>query len=322
MIEVKDLTKWYGSVRAVDGISFSVPAGQVVGFLGPNGAGKTTTMKILTGYLAPTAGTATIDGVDVTEDPIPCQRRIGYLPEGNPLYADLRVDESLKFAAEMRGMRGAKRDEAVDRLLDTVGMTGKRSRTTGTLSRGERQRVGLAQALLHSPDVLVLDEPTSGLDPNQQQEMRALVRDLGRTRTIILSTHILSEVEAVCDRAVIISAGVLVADGTVDEIRSQGRAAVVVEARGAPEALNDALQGIPGVNRVDVEAAEGGAVARATLSGSGDRALCEEVARRLHAKGLALSLLKPEVASLEKIFGELTGAEPAPQAPPGEAPHA
>jgi ABC-2 type transport system ATP-binding protein len=315
MIEVRDLAKSYGPVTALKGISFSVPKGQVLGLLGPNGAGKTTTMKILTGYLAPTSGTATVAGHDVTSDPLPCQRRIGYLPEGNPLYGDLRVDEALKFAAEMHGLRGRERDDAVDRSVQTVALGDKRRRTTGTMSRGERQRVGLAQALLHEPDVLVLDEPTSGLDPNQQQEMRHLIRELGRQRTVILSTHILPEVEAVCDRALIISQGLIVADGTVEEIRqrARGKAAVVVAVRASPEAAQAAFASLPGVESVEATAvADEPGVARARVVGAADRAACERIAARAAERGLPLSSLSPDVASLERIFAELTtGAEDA-----------
>src|SRR5438105_3706965 len=258
MIEVIDLTKRYGSdVMALAGITFSVPQGQVVGFLGPNGAGKTTTMKIVTGFLAPTSGTALVDGHDVTSDPLPAQRRIGYLPEGNPLYGDFRVDEALKFSAEMHGLRGAERDKAIDEAVDTVNLSDKRRRTCGTMSRGERQRVGLAQALLHKPQVLILDEPTSGLDPNQQTEMRALIRSLGGERTVVLSTHVLSEVEAICDRAIIISVGKLVADGTVADIRGRGRSGLVAVVRGTPAQAEAAFAGLPGVERVEASQAEG-----------------------------------------------------------------
>jgi ABC-2 type transport system ATP-binding protein len=323
MIEARDLTKSYGPVTALRGVSFSIPRGQVVGLLGPNGAGKTTTMKILTGYLTPTSGTATVGGFDVTSDPLPCQKRIGYLPEGNPLYGDLRVDEVLKFAAEMHGLRGAERDRAVDRSVETVALTDKRRRTTGTMSRGERQRVGLAQALLHEPDVLILDEPTSGLDPNQQQEMRSLIRDLGRQRTVILSTHILPEVEAVCDRALIISAGQIVADGTVEEIRqrARGKAAVVAVVRGSADAARAAFASLPGVDGVEATpVADDAGVVRARVVGSADRASCERIAARAAERGLALSSLAPDVASLERIFAELTttvdGADAAPAAAP------
>ena len=215
MIDVSDLRKAYGSVTALAGITFQVPQGQVVGLLGPNGAGKTTAMRILTGFVAPSGGVARIDGIDVQDDPVACQRRIGYLPEGNPLYTDLRVGEALAFAAEMHGLAGEQRARAIAEAVEAVGLKGMERRTIGTFSKGYKQRVGLAQALLHRPPVLILDEPTTGLDPNQQQDMRDLIRSLGQERTVILSTHILPEVEAVCQRALIINRGRLVADGSV-----------------------------------------------------------------------------------------------------------
>jgi ABC-2 type transport system ATP-binding protein len=326
MIEAVDLTKRYGAVNALRGVTFSVPKGQVVGFLGPNGAGKTTTMKILTGFLAPTSGTAIVDGQDVTLDPLPAQKKIGYLPEGNPLYGEFRVEEALKFAAEMHGLRGAERDRAIDEAIDAVSLEDKRKRVCGTMSRGERQRVGLAQALLHRPQVLILDEPTSGLDPNQQAEMRALIRSLGRERTVILSTHILPEVEAVCDRALIISRGTLVADGTVEEIRAKGsRSAVVAVIRATKEdAALDAFADVPGFDAVDVSSvAEEPGWVRVRLTGDPSREACERVAARAAQRGYPLSSLEADRASLETIFAALTtveaGApveEPEPDAQP------
>jgi len=312
MIEVTDLTKRYGTLTAVRGVSFSVPKGQVVGFLGPNGAGKTTTMKILTGYLAPTSGSAYVAGMDVTADPLPVLKRVGYLPAGNPLYGELRVEESLAFAAEMHGLRGAERDAAVDRSIEAVGLGDRRRQTNGTLSTGYRQRVGLAQALLHEPDVLILDEPTSGLDPNQQQDMRQLIRDLGRERTVILSTHILPEVEAVCDRALIIHRGVLVADGRVDEIRASRRSSVSLVLRASLEAARTGFVGLEGVEAVEVAAADGApGYVSVRLVGSADRDLCERAAARAIQHGFGLVRLSPETASLEEIFAELTSAAPA-----------
>ena len=328
MIEAIDLTKRYGSLTAVRGVSFKVPKGQVVGFLGPNGAGKTTTMKILTGFLAPTSGTALVDGQDVTVDPLPAQRKIGYLPEGNPLYGEFRVEEQLKFAAEMHGLRGAARDAAIEEAIEAVSLEGMRRRTCGTMSRGERQRVGLAQALLHHPQVLILDEPTSGLDPNQQAEMRRLIRDLGAERTVILSTHILPEVEAVCDRALIISRGVLVADGTVEEIRARGsRSAVIAVVRAAKEddAL-DAFADVAGFDAVDVASLpdEPGWV-RLRFTGDPTREACERVAARASQRGFPLSALDVDRANLETIFASLTLVEtdeehePAPAESPAGA---
>jgi ABC-2 type transport system ATP-binding protein len=315
MIEVKDLTKRYGSLVALRGISFSVPRGQVVGFLGPNGAGKTTTMKILTGYLAPTSGTATVAGVDVTSDPLPALRRTGYLPTENPLYDEFRVVESLRFAAEMHGLRGAERDKAVDESISAVGLDDRRRQTCGTLSHGYRQRVGLAQALLHRPEVLILDEPTSGLDPNQQQEIRSLIRDLGRERTVILSTHILPEVEAVCDRALIIHQGSIVADGRVEDIRAGRRQAVVLVVRAAPDAARAAFAGLEGFDAVETAPVEGaGEHTRVRLVGGADRGACERAAARAVARGLALSALVAEVATLEQVFADLTSSDGSAQA--------
>lgn len=309
MIEVRDLVKWYGTRQALAGISFQVPKGQVVGFLGPNGAGKTTTMKILTGYIAPDGGTATVAGVDMTADPLPGLRKIGYLPAGNPQYAELRVIEALRFAAELHGMRGADRDRAVDRAIDLVGLADRRMQATGTLSTGLRQRVGLARALLHQPEVLVLDEPTSGLDPNQQQEMRTLIRSLGRERTVILSTHILPEVEAVCDRAIIIHEGAIVTDGTLAEIhggRTQGVAATL---RASPAAAAAAFGGLPGVSSIDAAPVEDDpGWLRVRVLGPTDREACARVAAAAARAGIAVASLAPDTTSLEAIFAELTGA--------------
>jgi ABC-2 type transport system ATP-binding protein len=309
MIEVAELTKDYGPVHALRGVSFGVPEGQVVGFLGPNGAGKTTTMKILTGFLAPTSGTATVAGYDVTVDPIECQRRIGYLPEGNPLYTELRVVEALRFAAEMQGLRGAARDAAVDEAVRVVGLSAMERRPIGELSKGYRQRVGLAQALLHKPQVLILDEPTSGLDPNQQQEMRTLIRGLGTERTVILSTHVLPEVEAICDRALIVHEGRIVLDERVAEIRSRalGRAAVVAVVRAQPEAAAAAFAGLPGVSGVEASAiSDEPGYARVRIEGASDRATCEAVSSRAAQRGLALAALGSDTLSLERVFAELT----------------
>ncbi len=218
MIEVRDLVKHYGHVQALQGVSFEVRPGEVVGLLGPNGAGKSTAMRIVTGFLAPTAGQALVDGVEVVDDPLACQQKIGYLPEGNPLYLDMRLREALRFVATARGLRGAERGRAIGGAVSDAGLQGKEHQLIGSLSRGYRQRVGLAMALLHRPPILVLDEPSSGLDPNQQIEMRRFLRSLGSSRTIVFSSHILPEVEAVCDRILVIHQGKLVADGTVEEV--------------------------------------------------------------------------------------------------------
>ena len=318
MIDVKDLQKSYGSVRALDGVTFEVPHGQVVGLLGPNGAGKTTAMRILTGFVAPSAGTARIDGIDVQDDHVACQKKIGYLPEGNPLYTDLRVAEALRFMAEMQGLRGDARREAIGQAVEAAGLVGMEGRTIGTLSKGYRQRVGLAQALLHSPPVLILDEPTTGLDPNQQQDMRDLIRRLGRERTVILSTHILPEVEAVCDRALIIKSGRLVADGTIDEIRAQaaGRSvregAALVTVRAPREQAESAFRALPFVSRVEdagVADAAGTTTVRLVFARAPVTTDLEQVAAACFDRRLPLSRLAPVEAELEDVFAMLTGED-------------
>jgi gliding motility-associated transport system ATP-binding protein len=311
MIEVEDLRKHYGAIEALRGVSFTVPRGQVVGLLGPNGAGKSTAMRILTGYIAPTAGEARVDGHDVVEESMACRRRIGYLPEGNPLYLDLRLEEALHFAARMHGLRGAAGERAVKRSIDLAGLQGREHQLLGTLSKGYRQRAGLAQALLHDPSVLILDEPTSGLDPNQQEEMRTLIRTLGSDHTVILSTHILPEVEAVCDRVLIISEGRLCSDGTVEEIKTSSSSSpvAVVVVRGEAPRVREAIGGLDFVEEVNLEdvAGEMGVTrARVKLAGLGERAQLEALASAAHTAGLPLSELALETVSLGQIFAELT----------------
>lgn len=222
MIEVKGLVKTFGSKRAVSGVSFRVNRGDVLGFLGPNGAGKSTTMKMLTGFLRPDAGTATVEGVDVTQDPVAVKTRLGYLPESAPAYPEMTVEEFLAFIAEVRGFRAApERDEKVDRAITLTHLTSVRNQSIETLSKGYKQRVGFAQALLHDPPALVLDEPTDGLDPNQKTEVRTLIKSMAATKAVILSTHILEEVEAICTRVIIISQGKIVADETPAQLRAR-----------------------------------------------------------------------------------------------------
>jgi len=223
MIEVQELCRDFGGFVAVDKISFALPKGQILGFLGPNGAGKSTTMKMLTCFLEPTAGTAKIGGKDIIDDSIAVREQIGYLPESAPLYAEMTVAEFLHFVAEMRGKRGDAKAVAAERMREVCFLSEVWHQTIDTLSKGYRQRVGFAQALIHDPPVLILDEPTDGLDPNQKHEMRQLIRQMGQDKTIILSTHILEEVEAVCERVVIIANGKLVADSTPQDLMSQSR---------------------------------------------------------------------------------------------------
>ena len=223
MITVDNLTKNFDNLRAVDQVSFSVPKGQVLGFLGPNGAGKSTTMKMLTCFIRPTKGTATVGGYDIIKDSIKVRQMIGYLPESAPSYQEMTVAEFLEFVAEMRGFRGVERIKAAEKMRETCFLNGVWHRPIETLSKGYRQRVGFAQSLLHDPPVLILDEPTDGLDPNQKHEVRQLIKNMGQDKTIVLSTHILEEVEEVCERVIIIAQGKIVADASPDSLRTQSR---------------------------------------------------------------------------------------------------
>ena len=221
MIDVQGLVKSFGSKRAVNGVSFSVKRGDILGFLGPNGAGKSTTMKLIAGFLSPDAGVALVDGHDVTRDPVAVKRKIGYLPENAPAYPEMTVEEFLTFIAETRGFRGAARAAAVDRAVELTHLAPVRKQTFETLSKGYKQRVGVAQAMLHNPPVLILDEPTDGLDPNQKNEVRALIKNMATEKAVILSTHILEEVEAICTRVIIISAGKIVVDETPAQLQAR-----------------------------------------------------------------------------------------------------
>ena len=222
-IKIQNLSKTYGTQRAVDDISFEVAKGEIVGFLGPNGAGKSTTMKILTGYIPATDGTAEVNGFDVKTSPLQVKNNIGYLPEHNPLYLDMYVREFLEFAGSLYGMKGRTLQIKIDETIEKVGLGFEKHKKIGQLPKGYRQRVGLAQVLIHNPDVLILDEPTTGLDPNQLVEIRELIKTVGKNKTVIFSTHIMQEVEAICDRVVIINRGKIVANGTLSELKKGGK---------------------------------------------------------------------------------------------------
>lgn len=300
-IFIKDLTKVYGTQRAVDGISFEVGDGQIVGFLGPNGAGKSTTMKIATCFLPPTSGEVRVNGLDVTEKASKVKRITGYLPEHNPLYLDLYVHEYLHFIGGLYGLKGKQLRQRVGEMIDLCGLTVEQNKKIETLSKGYRQRVGLAQALIHDPKVLILDEPTSGLDPNQLLEIRKLIRDISRNKTVIFSTHIMQEVQALCDRVVVINRGRIVADDLVSNLlaRSGSTQTIIVEFEG--EISEAELRQVSGV--VDVRMIKPGSF---QLSSGADTDLRSEVFRFAADKKLSLVGLKKQENSLEEIFHELT----------------
>ncbi len=310
MIEVKNLTKWYGHTLAVDDISFQVKAGSVVGFLGPNGAGKSTTLRILTCFLPATSGTVTIDGLDVFSRSVQVRERIGYMPENVPLYPEMRVREYLDFRAALRGLPAGRRAAAVDRAADRCWLSKPEDvmrRRVGELSRGYRQRVGLADCLLHDPPVLVLDEPTIGLDPGQVREMRNLISALGDDHTIILSSHILAEVEQTCKEIIIISGGRIVAQGTPDELRRRvtGPSRLIVELKGAaPEEMAQAIAGIEGVEKALPSRA--GNWTRLAVQTKENTDLRAQVAAMAAEKGYQLRELRREVGSLEDFFVQIT----------------
>lgn len=301
MIEVENLTKRYGNVTAVDSITFSAKHGQVTGFLGPNGAGKTTTMRVLTGYLPPTSGKAVVAGYDVFDQSMEVRKRVGYLPENVPLYRDLTARGYLMYIGEIRGVKN--RRVRADEVLERVGLLDRADSRIRTLSKGMRQRVGLAQALIHDPDVLILDEPTIGLDPIQVLELRDLVRELGKDHTLLFSTHILSEAEQVCDNVVIINRGGIVANGAPSELRRTlsrgGRVLVRVDADS--EAVLRLIRELPGVDYASIEM-DGIAV----TPKSPELDPRPAIARAVIEKGWNLIELRPLAVNLEEIFLELT----------------
>jgi ABC-2 type transport system ATP-binding protein len=308
MIQVDNLTKSYGKTRALKGVSFSINKGEIVGFLGPNGAGKSTTMKILTCYMPADSGSATVAGYDTFDNSLEVRKRIGYLPESAPLYTDMSVVDFLKFAGSMHGLRGNRLQGQVKNAIDRTGLGSAVAKNIGELSKGYRQRVGLAQALIHEPDFLVLDEPTSGLDPNQIVEIRDLIREIGREKTVILSTHILPEVTATCDRAIIISDGRVVASGTPDELmkRGSGAAGITTAIRGPQPDVEHKLAAIPGVDMVrQLEILKDNTV-RLHIESENGQDLPAKVFRCCVDNGWILTELRQDVASLEDVFAELT----------------
>src|SRR5690242_9418324 len=308
MIKVQNLVKVFGTKHAVDGVSFSVERGEVLGFLGPNGAGKSTTMRMITGFIPPSAGKITVGGFDVVEQPIPARRLIGYLPENAPAYTDMTVYGFLNFAAEIRGLRGDAKKNAVKRAVELCFLESVLHQSVETLSKGYRHRTCFAQSIIHDPDVLVLDEPTDGLDPNQKHEVRGLIRKMGEKKAIIFSTHILEEVDAACTRAIIIDRGKIVANGTPEELRRKSDAAGAVTLRVSgitAAALNQKLTQLSTVKRMAVLKEESTSVtARVFPKNNGNGVLASSIADA--AQGWRIEELHTEEGRLDDVFRDIT----------------
>ncbi len=305
-VSVENLSKSYGFQKAVDNISFRVNAGEITGFLGPNGAGKTTTMKIITCFMAPDAGNVMVGGTSVLADPGRVKRNIGYLPETNPLYRDMPVVDYLHFVAEIQGVPKPQIRDRIFEMVSVCGLKGEKYKKIGELSKGYQQRVGLAQALIHDPEVLILDEPTSGLDPNQIVEIRELIKKIGKEKTVLLSSHILAEVEATCDRILIISQGKLVADGTAGSLRKQAQGKEIVKVSiedGEHEEIYRGLQGMESVELVDILPAYTRAFEVQSRAGLSSR---REIFRLCVEKGWTITEMTPVERKLEEVFRDLT----------------
>ncbi len=310
-IAIDKLSKNYGRISALSEVSFKIEPGEVIGLLGPNGAGKTTLMKILTGYLEPDGGSVRVHGIDVVTDPLAAQRRIGYLPESAPLYTEMLVQEYLEMMAAMRGVPEAQRQARMAHAIRVTGLADRVVQPIGTLSKGYRQRVGIAQAIIHRPDILILDEPTTGLDPAQIAEIRNLLIELGKTTTVLLSTHILSEVEAICERVLVIMQGRLRADARLSELRSANAAVVAIE-RGARDVAGT-LEKIDGVTAVEEAGALGDFTRWRVTSGKSDD-LCPALFEALRGTAWRVGELRPEPKTLERVFRDLAarGEEVSP----------
>jgi len=310
-IKVKSLTKYYGDLKALDNVSFEVKTGEILGFLGPNGAGKTTTMKIITCYLTPTTGEVELDGLNVHEHSLQIRSKIGYLPEQNPLYFDMNVIDYLEFSAQLHGVRKEKIPSRIRAMIDLCGLADVKHRDIGELSKGFRQRVGLAQAMIHDPEVLIMDEPTIGLDPNQIVEIRNLIKELGKEKTVVLSTHILPEVQTTCDRVLIINEGKIVADGTAEELQQQfvGGEVISLEleanVQNPLETLFPRLQSIPLVQNVEmVEHQEN--MFKLNLHAAKGSDVRKMIYQTAVAEGWVLLEMHRQQTSLEEVFHKLT----------------
>lgn len=310
MIEVKNLTKVYGQHKAVDNISFTVNDGEILGFLGPNGAGKTTTMNMMTGFISSTSGTVTINGHDILDDPIEAKKQLGYLPDVPPVYGDMRVDEYLEFVCDIKRVKKSQRAAMLDDIAETVGISEVRNRIVKNLSKGYRQRVGLAQAMVGYPSVLILDEPTVGLDPKQIIEMREVIRRLGERHTILLSSHILSEVSAVCDRVMIINNGKIVASDTTENLEEGAAENIqLIRIRGDILTALDIIRGCEGVNSAETESCEEKGCTEVRIYAQKDVDVRAEIIRQLTEKGIDVLMLKSAALTLEDVFIKVVNGE-------------
>lgn len=314
MIEVRNLVKAYGDMKALNDVTFEVRRGEVLGFLGPNGAGKTTTMKILTCFVSPTSGSAKVAGIDIMDDTLEIRRKVGYLPESAPLYVDMRVREYLTFVAEVRQIPKDKLNQAIDKVIETCGLSNVLHKEIRTLSKGYKQRVGLAQAMIHDPEILILDEPTSGLDPNQIVDIRTLIKSIGRERTVILSTHNLSEVQATTNRVVIINSGQLVADGSPEELeadRGGARYNVLLDgSKAKAEEVKKTFEAINKVREVEIAAASNGELS-AIVRTKGEFDLRADIFNTVVDKKWTMLGLERKQVDLESIFRQLTSKSSA-----------
>jgi ABC-2 type transport system ATP-binding protein len=306
MLDVKDLNKRFGSVHALKGVTFQVNKGEVFGFLGPNGAGKTTAMRIVTCFMPASSGTVAVGGLSTQGNDLEVRKKIGYLPENNPLYLDMTVEEYLQFVGEIRGMKGAKLGSRITEMFNVCGLTKMAKRQVGKLSKGYKQRVGLAQAMLHDPDLLILDEPMTGLDPNQIIEIRNLIKALGSQKTVIYCSHILSEVSATCTRILIINEGSIVAHGTPADLMSHASKndSYIVRVKADKQSAEAAFGMVPGV--IKTKAAASGEWCNVEITAAHGSEIGESLFKSVVAKGWSLSELKHETASLEDVFTQLT----------------
>lgn len=304
MIAVKNLAKRYGDNIVLDNLNFEIGKGEVLGFLGPNGAGKTTTMRIITGFISPSGGTIKIGDLDTQEDSLEIRKKIGYLPENNPLYYDMKVAEYIGFIAKVRRQN----KERIKKIINICGLEKVANRLIGELSKGYKQRVGLAQAMIHNPDILILDEPTSGLDPNQIIEIRKLIKEIGKEKTVILSTHILSEVTATCDRAIIINEGKIVAQGTTDELltKAENKTKIYFKVKAPKEQVIEKYKNIDAVENIECADKEADDIFGYNVEVRGSEDLRGTIFRTADANGWTLLELTPQKANLEDVFHQLT----------------